>query len=106
MADKKIAGFFGQSAFVDREEAADVDQAVLLSGHRASVRAAADLPHDFRHRPIGPAGLSRLDEPRVFDASRRIKEDRNAMFVTQCAGRLDVLHAAGLAARHVDVCFQ
>lgn len=46
--DHHVASRLGQSVVVHRQETADVDQAVLLAGHRAAVGVRAELAQYFR----------------------------------------------------------
>jgi len=104
--DDHVTGLLGDGVVVDGEEAAYVDEAVLLAGHGAAVGVRADLFEDVADGGVGVAGLALLDEPGVLDGAGGVEVDGDAVFVADGAGVADVLHGAGLTAGHVDVGFE
>ncbi len=87
---------------VDRQPAADVDQAVLLGADPGAVGVVAELAQNLGDGALRVALLALLDEQGVLDHARGVQVDLDAVAVAQLAQRLDVGHAHRLAAGHVD----
>jgi len=61
-----------QLLIAQRQEAADVDEVVLLGRDRGPVAERADLAQDLGHRPALVAVFALLDEPGVLDRARGV----------------------------------
>ena len=83
------------------EEAAHVDDGVLLGAHGAAVGQVAHLAHDLAHRLVGVAGLAQLDEVGVLGDAAGVEVERLAVLAADLGdgahvGQRDRLAAAGV----------
>ncbi len=83
---------------VGGDEAAHVDQAVLLGAHGHAVGVGEHLFHYLADALVGVAFLAGLDEVGVLDEAGGVHVDGHAVAVAELAGLADVLHADGLSA--------
>ena len=83
---------------VGGDEAAHVDQAVLLGAHGHAVGIAEHLLADLGEGLVLVAFLAGLDEVGVLDEAGAVDVDGHTVFVAEFAGLADVLHADGLSA--------
>ena len=75
----------GHVVVVQGQEAADVDQGVLLGAHGAAVGVAEELARDLLDAPVLLPGLAPLDEPGVLGEAGAVQEERHA--VRACSSR-------------------
>ena len=86
---------------VHAEEAADVDQAVFLTGHGAAVGIAHHFFQNFADGFVFVFRLAFFDEVSVFDAAGRVKHHFNAVFAAKLVDGAHVFHADRLTACQV-----
>ena len=87
---------------VQRQEAADVDEPVLLGAHGAAVAVARTSRARSRSTDLfGVAGLALLDEPAVLGEAAGVEEQRHAVALAHLAHRAHVGHRDRLAAARV-----
>jgi hypothetical protein len=99
--DEIVAALGGERVVVEREEAADVHEAVLLGRHGAAVGEFKRLPGDGGGGAVGLAGLALLDEPGVFGEAAGIENEWDGVRLAQGRGGVDVGEADRLAAAGV-----
>jgi hypothetical protein len=100
--DDEIARLLEHLRVVQREETSDVDQEVLLGAHRAAVGQGAHLLQDRSDRPLPHPRFPLLDEPRIFDRSRRVEDDADPEALAERADGAQVRHRDRLPPGHVD----
>ena len=98
----EVAAGLEELPLVERQEATDVDERVLLGAHRAAVGESADLQDDLGDGLVGVAGLPLLDEVGVLGDARGVVDDADAVLVAEFADLVQVRQADGLATGHVD----
>ena len=98
----QLAGALVELVVVHAQEAADVDQAILLAAHRAAIGVAHHFLEDGGDADLGVALFALLDEVGVLDAARRVVHHLDAMPGTQRFDRAHVGHAHRLAAGEVN----
>jgi hypothetical protein len=90
----------------ERQEAADVDERILLAAEGAAVRQAEHLLGDLAQRAVLVPLLPLADEPRVLREAAGVEEERDPVLVTRLAHGAQVGHRNRLAAaavvRHRD----
>jgi hypothetical protein len=83
------------------QEAADVDEVVLLAADSAAFAIGHPLPEDRCHAARGIALFAALDEEGVSHGAGGVEDDRQAVPLRPGAHFAQVRHGEGLAARHV-----
>jgi hypothetical protein len=84
-----------------QEQAADVDQAVLLGGDGRAVGEVEHLTDDVARGLALELGLALADEPGVLGEAARVEEEGELVAIADPAHLADVLEADGLSAAGV-----
>ena len=80
------------------DQAADIDQAILLGAHGSSLAVGEHLAGDLLDVLILIAGLTMLDEPGVFSQAGTVDHNGDVVCFCELADSADVGHGDGLTA--------
>ena len=99
--DHELACTLGKAVVVDREEAADRDEVILLRGEDRAVAQIGDRADDRGQRPALPAGLTVLDEDGVLGDAGGVEDQRHFVLARKTVDLRQVLDRERLSAHHV-----
>ncbi len=91
--DQQVLVLAGELGVARGEEAADVDDRVLLGAHRAALRQVAHLLHDRADGAVALTRLALLDEVGVLGDAARVEVERRVELAADLGDRVHVARA-------------
>ena len=90
--DQQIPCLFRHRIIVQRKEAADIPETVLLEAHRCPIGITENLFCNFTRSLVGKSCLAFLDEVSILSKSASINDKRNPVLAVECRNRADIRH--------------